>query len=136
MNPAHPFSSLTPITVPDGLLERVLQFVDKEVLRRLRIQAGIASALLVSSVTYTSLFWNDWMAYVQESAFADYVRIALSDPDIVFESIGLFLSGVLESLPISALLLGFLNTLLLVSIIGFLHRLHLLQRLQLIFPKH
>lgn len=136
MNPQRPFAALTPITLPSGLLERVLTFVDQEVVRRLRLQARLTSFLLISSLAYTSFFWSDWMTRLQTSAVADYARLAWSDPDIVLSSIGTFVSGILESLPVSALLLVLLNLTLAVGAIGFIQRMRTLQRLPFMLSKN
>jgi hypothetical protein len=98
--------------VPTGLLERVLLAIQQAQIRRIQQRIILAFAGIVASVGYAlyygNLLWNEWRA----SSFINLLRLAISDPDIVFGSSQEFMLGLIESLPAATiffvLLAGFL----------------------------
>ena len=102
----HLMSHLSEPQVPQGLLSRILQAIDNARIRRLRF--GLVS---LSGAALTSIGLIVWsraalLTEVGTSSFGEFVRLALTDPDIVFQNLGSYLNGLLENLPLESLLLG------------------------------
>lgn len=98
-----PVSRLQPLEAPVGLLGRVMNTVRSIQLRQLRIRFAIVLTGFIVSVTYIISSWSLLWEEFQTSSFFEFVRLAFSDPDIVFTNIKVFFTGLLEAMPSDAL---------------------------------
>jgi hypothetical protein len=92
-------SSLAPINPPPHLLEQILRAVESARLRILYARMAAVFSGLVVVAGYTALTWSSLQAEISASPFAEFIRLAFSDPDIALANIKDVLLGLLESLP-------------------------------------
>ena len=103
------------IEPPPGLFLRVMSRVHVARLRRLWLGLVTIGTAFVSACVLTALSWQAISAEVMSSTFVGYLRLMLSDPDIVLTNLKDFASGLLESLPLQSILIALLFAVLLVG---------------------
>jgi hypothetical protein len=92
-------SSLTPVEPPSHLLEQILRAIESARLRVLYTRMVAVFSGLVLVTGYAALNWSSLQAEISTSPFAEFIRLAFSDPDIALANIKDVLLGLLESLP-------------------------------------
>ena len=97
-------SHLPHLENPADLDGKILCAVRQAGRRRVQVRLGLAGFGLFSLVGWLGLSWSALATELQASSFFAFVQLAASDPDIVLSSTGQFAYGLLESLPVTALL--------------------------------
>lgn len=98
------FKRVPSVTPPAGLLDRVLASVLAARLRRVRERLALAMAGVAATVGYA--VWNlaSIRNEVMQSPFVDFVRLSLSDRDVMFAHLGDAVTGLIEAAPIMTIL--------------------------------
>lgn len=108
---------------PPELQAKVITAIKRSLMRQIWIELGLSLVTLIAFMSYLSLIWASLQTELQESPLIPLMRLAWSDPDIIFANLGSSLNGVIESIPLSELLLSLLFLLLVTCTIGFFLRL-------------
>lgn len=108
---------------PTQLQAQIFAAIKRSLLRQIWIELSLTLITLAAFVGYLSLVWTSLQNELQESSLVPLLRLAWSDPDIIFSNLGSSLSGFIESIPVSELFLGLLFLLLITCAIGFALRL-------------
>ena len=106
------FQALNP---PQGLFERVMRRIHVARLRQLWFGLGSIAAAFVSSCVLTVISWRAVSAEVMSSSLVGYLRLMVSDPDIMLANLKDFVYGILESLPLQSIILVVLFAFLVVG---------------------
>ena len=100
---------------PADLFDRVMAAIQRARLRQAGSRFAIALVGFLASIGYAILNWSTIAAEIQASPFFGFVRLAISDPDIVFANGKDFLFGLLEALPLGTVLLVLLGIFFFIS---------------------
>ncbi|HWR00020.1 MAG TPA: hypothetical protein VN397_04220 [Candidatus Methylomirabilis sp.] len=90
---------------PPSLYERVMHAIDRARTSRLRARFALAVSGFVVSIGAAVASWSAVWTELRESSFVDFVRLAASDPDIVFMNAKDLLLGLAETIPLGTVLL-------------------------------
>lgn len=101
-------SSLPQKPLPPKLASQVIERINQTRLRALRLRAAfsLTSLLVVGGYMLTS--WTQLIIDVRTSSFFEFLRLGISDPDLVIRSSQDFSLGLLESLPLEPMLISLL----------------------------
>ncbi len=107
--------ALPPIEPPKGLFEQTLQAIQCARQRWLYQRLGLALVGFLGCVGYGLWNFEALRAGMAESTFFVFLRLAISDPDIILPHLTELFLGLIETLPLEALLLGTLSSLCLLG---------------------
>lgn len=89
--------------LPVGLFERVSGAIQRAQLRRLFGRVVLAVLGFAVSLSYAIFEWTSFWQEASSSSFVEFLRLAVSDPDVVMVHVQDFAIGLLETLPISTI---------------------------------
>ena len=101
---------------PTELLPRILTRVEELQLRRWYIRLAALLTVTGTMATYLVLRWTIISQELQASSFLQLLRVAFSDPDVVFANTTDFMLGLLESLPVAPVFFALLGVFLVLSL--------------------
>ncbi|MBP9762442.1 hypothetical protein KBD34_02385 [Patescibacteria group bacterium] len=121
---------------PAHLQNKILLTIERSAMRQIWIEFLAALTVSLSLIGYLTLSWSQLREELQTSSFFSFVRLAISDPDIVLVNFRESFFGIVESIPFEAVILSLVLGLFLTCTIGFFLRLrevraHLTPRLML-----
>jgi hypothetical protein len=93
------FKTLVPETVPVNLCEQICQALSQERVRRERVRLVVSSLLGASSIAGLAFSIPALSHAAVATGFTSYAPLLMSDHDLVFSNLKLFLMPVLETLP-------------------------------------
>lgn len=115
----HAVPHLPDIEPPSSLLDRVVQAVNRLRIRALRIRFTTMLIGLVLSLIGVILYANWFLSEIRESSFWGFLRLGLSDPDIVLTHFSDLAWGLLESIPAISVMVVLISIFFIVAAIGF-----------------
>lgn len=109
MDQNHPplLSRLSEPETPPDLLDRVMGAIRRARVRRLRVRFALFVSGFAASVGYAAVNWPLLWEEIRTSSFVEFLLLAASDPDVVFANGKDFAYGLLEALPLEAMLAAF-----------------------------
>jgi drug/metabolite transporter (DMT)-like permease len=121
---------------PIELQAKILLAIQRSTMRRIWVEFLSALTASFGLVGYLALSRAHLQEELQTSSFFSFVRLAISDPDIVFANFTESFFGIVESIPFEAVLLCLVLGLFLTCTVGFFLRLrevhaHFVPRLML-----
>lgn len=129
MTDASPIlSRLPPTDPPPDLALRALLGLRRFRVRRLKRALALVALGFVVSGAYAVWAWPALREEVAGSSFVALAHLAVSDPDVVAAALGDFTLGLLESLPLAALLLASLVLFLLLGAAAALLKIRIVRR--------
>jgi hypothetical protein len=106
--------------MPADLGNRIMARVERSRLRALYLRLALSSAGCVAGFAYLGAEWRAlWSAASQLPIFG-FLRLAFSDPDIMFANFQEYFLGLIESTPFGLIALGFGLTFCLICAVEFL----------------
>jgi len=99
-------SQLPAPEIPVGLEDRILARVRREGLRGLYARLTFSAAGCAAGFAYLAFEGRNVLAAIRQSAASDILRLAFTDPDIVFGNLQDSFLGLIESFPFGAVALG------------------------------
>lgn len=113
---------------PKDLSDRVLDTLWHTRFRRIRGWMVFAFLALVAIIVYAITQWTLVWYEVAGSSFVEFLRLAVSDPDIIFANTKEYIFGLLEALPLGTLLIVFSSAFCLLGLAVLLSALRHLRR--------
>ncbi len=90
--------------LPTNLLQKILSALERAQLRQLRLRYSLMLSGFATSLGYVAWQWSTISQEISSSSFVEFVRLAISDPDIIASYGQDFFLGLLESLPTGTIL--------------------------------
>lgn len=116
--------NLSPIDPPSHLLGQILEAVESARIRALYTRTIFVFSGLALTIGYTWTHLGDLLTEISTSSFVEFLRLSLSDPDIVLTNAKDVAIGLLESLPTDFLLMLLVSSTLAVGLIYLLQMIH------------
>ncbi len=108
---------------PSGLPSRIIQRIERSIVRRLCMEIGAVTAITLGFIGYLISVWSTIWIELRESSLIEFGRLAWSDPDVIFSNIGETLWSIAEMLPMELILAGLFLVLCATCLAGFVLRL-------------
>ncbi len=105
MNPPL-LTYLPPVTPTPGLLNQVLEAIRRAQIRSLRIRAGLCITAFLSVTGYAATNANSLWNELTRSSFMEFAKLTISDPDIMLMNGKGLLLGMLETIPLTNILIS------------------------------
>lgn len=115
----HSLPPLTPIEPPASLLERVLDAVMRARIRMLRFRFVSVLIGAIGTILLIGLNVSWLVSEAQGSSFVGFLRLIVSDPDVVFAHATDFGWSLLESLPVATVVVTLTGIFFLLAAFGF-----------------
>ena len=132
-----PFLSyLAPLDPPPHLLGQILNTIESVRMRTLYTRVALVVLGFALVTTYAVNDWVNLLAELSTSSFVDFLRLAISDPDVILGNMKDVLLGLLEALPVDALLTLLVSSALAVSLISLVQIMRDLRRHRPSFTTH
>lgn len=100
--------SLPKVEIPPKLLEKTLERIEKVRARRLLWQCISAATAFISCLGMMIISFGDLMAELQTSSFFVFLRLAISDPDVIVQNAQNVGTALLETFPVNTWLIALL----------------------------
>jgi hypothetical protein len=110
---------LPEIPLPDGLADGVFAAILASKMKRLRMQLLATGVAFVAVVSFTISAISSLVAELRVSSSVAYFRLLWSDSDIVLQNAKAYLTGALEVIPVSSIILSLGTVLLLLALIAY-----------------
>lgn len=110
-------SHLAPLDPPPYLLGQILHTIESVRMRTLYTRVALVVLGFALVTTYIVNDWVNLWAELSTSSFVEFLRLAVSDPDVILTNIKDVLLGLLETLPVDVLLTLLVSSTLAVSLI-------------------
>ncbi len=103
---ADVLSQLPAPEIPDGLEDRILARVRRASMRGLYARLTLSVAGCAAGLAYAAVAGRTILAAIQQSAAVGLLRLAFTDPDIVFGNLQDSFLGLVENIPFGTIALG------------------------------
>jgi len=126
-----PVRALPDVGVPPELQTKILTAITAARIRRLRnefVATGFAFGIVIAAATASI---SRLVVEIRSSSIVGYLRLLISDSDIVFGNFREYLYGILESLPVGSIVFALTSVLLLLGAVAFLQALMHARRLSI-----
>jgi hypothetical protein len=107
-------SQLPEVVSPADLTARIIKTIAAAKTRRIRVRFAAVLSCFLASLGYAAMNWAALWADIRTSSFYSLLRLAVSDPDVAFANLTDFVLGLLETLPLGAMLLVLVSVFFLV----------------------
>lgn len=113
MNPMDSplLAHLPSITPKPDLLDQVLKAIRQAQVRALRIRVSICLAALLAMIGYATINANSLWSELSSSSFIEFAKLTISDPDIMLLNSKDLLLGLLETVPLTSILISLASAL-------------------------
>jgi hypothetical protein len=114
-----PVDSLPDIGVPPELSARIFFAVSAAKIRRIRNEFAAAVTAFAAFVGVVIASLSFFAEEIRTSSFASYLRLLISDSDVVLAHLNDYVLGAFERLPIGLILVVLVSSFFLLGIVGF-----------------
>ncbi len=108
---------LAPLDPPPHLFNQILNTIASGRMRRLYTRMACVVSGFILVALYAASDWVNLWAELSTSSFMEFLRLTVSDPDVILTNIKDVLLGLLEALPVDVLLTLLVSSTLAVSLI-------------------
>ena len=124
-------SRLPIVETPPSLFVRVMRAIERARTRRLYVRFAFASSVLTLCVGFAIVYRSAIQVELTETSFVEFMRLIVSDPDIVLKNAKDLALGVIETLPYATILLALAIVVCLVGIVALADALRHIRRSRL-----
>lgn len=110
-------------TEPDDLQARIMARIQRSIVRRVWTEIVLSLTATVGLLSYLFFSRSTLWLEIEESSFLQLVRLAISDPDIVFSNAQEAGWSLIESIPLESVLFSLIFVLFASCCLGFFLRL-------------